>query len=130
MKQLSRILFLISFLILPAMTIAQTFTKITDPTNPVVTDQFETGGGCWIDLNHDGYLDLFVADGNQTNQPNFLYLNNRSGNFIKVVTGSVTTDGGSSIGGTFGDYNNDGKVDLFVTNRQPVSGPIFGNFLS
>ncbi len=111
-----------TFLVISVLTInniyAQTFTKITDITNPVVTDQFESGGGSWVDVNNDGWLDLFVANGNLTSQNNSLYINNRNGNFIKVVTGAVVNDGGSSIGGTFGDYNNDGNLDLFVTNRN------------
>ena len=97
---------------------AQTFTKITDASNPVVTDQFESGGGCWVDVNNDGWLDLFVANGNLTSQNNSLYINMRNGNFKKVTTGSVVNDGGSSIGGAFSDYNNDGNLDLFVTNRN------------
>lgn len=108
---------------------AQTFTRITDPSNPLVTDEFESGGGSWGDFNNDGFLDVFVAHGNLANQQNGLYLNNRNGGFVKVTTGSVITDGGSSIGGTWGDFNNDGDLDLFVTNRQPASGPLFGNFL-
>ena len=102
----------------------QTFTKITDITNPVVTDQYESGGGSWIDINNDGWLDLFVANGNLTSQNNSLYINRRNGNFTKVITGAVVNDGGSSIGGAFGDYNADGNPDLFVTNRN-----FFKNFL-
>ncbi len=100
------------------------FTRITDPGNPAVTDAFESTGACWVDFNNDGYLDLFVSNGNLTSQNNSLYLNNQNGNFIKITTGSVVNDGGSSIGGTWGDYNNDGNLDLFVSNRNN-----FGNFL-
>ena len=103
---------------------AQTFTRITDPTNPVVTDAFNSGGVSWIDLNGDGLLDLFVANGNLASQDDNLYLNLGGGNFYKVKTGQVVTSGGSSIGGAFGDYDNDGLPDLFVTNRNNV-----GNFL-
>ncbi|MBK8550413.1 MAG: VCBS repeat-containing protein [Ignavibacteria bacterium] len=100
------------------------FTQITSPGNPAVTDAFESTGACWIDFNNDGYLDLFVSNGNLTSQNNSLYLNNRSGGFVKITTGPVVNDGGSSIGGTWGDYNNDGNPDLFVANRNN-----FGNFL-
>lgn len=103
---------------------SQTFTKITSPLNPIVTDQLESGGGCWVDVNNDGLLDLFVANGNLSNQNNSLYINLGNGDFAKVFTGSVVNDGGSSIGGTFGDYNEDGNPDLFVTNRN-----FFKNFL-
>ena len=100
------------------------FTRITEAGNPVVTDQLESTGVCWVDFNNDGYLDLFVSNGNLTNQTNSLYLNDHNGGFRKIVTGAVVNDGGSSIGGTWGDYNNDGNLDLFVTNRNN-----FGNFL-
>jgi len=105
-------------------TNSQTYTKITDPVNPVVNEMLESGGGFWVDLNNDGWLDLFVANGNLTSQNNSLFINNRNGGFIKVQSGPVVTDGGSSIGGAFADYNNDGKSDLFVTNRN-----FFKNFL-
>src|ERR1041385_4511513 len=103
---------------------AQTLTSVTDSTNPIVTDSYESGGGSWVDVNRDGYLDLFVAHGNLSNQNNSLYLNDRHGGYIKVRTGAINNDGGSSIGSTWGDFNNDGKSDCFVTNRAN-----FGNFL-
>jgi hypothetical protein len=100
------------------------FTKITDPSNPAVTDSMESTGVCWVDFNNDGFLDLFVSNGNIVSQNNSLYLNNQNGGFIKITTGAIVNDGGTSIGGTWGDYNNDGNLDLFVTNRNS-----FGNFL-
>ncbi len=100
------------------------FTRVTDPGNPAVTDAFESTGASWVDINNDGYLDLFVSNGNLTSQNNSLYLNNRSGGYVKIFTGPVVNDGGSSIGGTWADYNNDGNLDLFVSNRNN-----FGNFL-
>jgi enediyne biosynthesis protein E4 len=100
------------------------FTKITSAGNPAVNDMFESTGACWVDFNNDGWLDLFVSNGNLSSQNNSLYLNNRSGSFIKITAGPVVNDGGSSIGGTWADYNNDGNLDLFVTNRNN-----FGNFL-
>lgn len=114
--KISLITFLIS--LLTSEIYPQSFTKITDINNPVVSDQFESGGGSWIDVNNDGWLDLFVANGNLTSQNNSLYINKHNGNFTKVQTGSIVNDGGSSIGGVFGDYDNDGNPDLFVTNRN------------
>jgi len=100
------------------------FVRITDPTNPVVTDLFETGGGAWADLDGDGLPELFVANGNLGNQNDALYLNLGGFAFQRVVGVPMATDGGSSIGATWGDYDNDGLLDLFVTNRN-----FFGNFL-
>ncbi len=106
------------------LAFSQSFTRITDPANPVVSEQFESGGGSWGDFNNDGFLDLFVANGNLSNQNNSLFLNDRHGSFSKIFNGAIVNDGGSSIGSAWGDFNNDGKLDLFLTNRAA-----FGNFL-
>jgi hypothetical protein len=95
-----------------------TFTKIS--SGPVVTD-VGAGFGCnWGDIDNDGDLDLFIA--NNYNQVNFLYRNEGNDVFTKVTNEPVVTDVGSSVGSTFGDYNNDGKLDLFVVN-QGYNGP-------
>lgn len=103
---------------------AQTFTAIFDPTNPIVHDGRESGGGSWIDVDGDGDLEFFVAHGNTANQNNSLYWNDGGLTFHRVTTGPVVNDGGSSIGGCWGDFDHDGRSDLFVTNRN-----FFGNFL-
>src|SRR5205085_7300684 len=103
---------------------AQNLDRVTDPVNPVVADAYESGGGTWVDLVGDGYLDLVVPHGNLTVQAGALYRNTRTGSFVRVVTGPVATNSGSSIGGAIGDFDNDGFPDLFVTNRNN-----FGNFL-
>jgi hypothetical protein len=102
----------------PALLRAQSFTRITDPSNPVVTDVASSGGGSWADVDGDGDLDLFVPNGNVERQDDALYLNDGAGGFIRAPAGPVTADGGPSIGGTFADVNKDGYLDLFVTNRE------------
>lgn len=100
------------------------FTSITTIGNPAVNDTLESTGVSWVDVNNDGFLDLFVANGNVISQNNSLYINDHNGGFIKITSGAIVNDGGTSIGGTWGDFNNDGNLDLFVTNRNS-----FGNFL-
>ena len=104
---------------------AQNFVRVTDPAHPFLTDAYESGGASWIDLVGDGALDVFVANGNLSVQPNTFYRNTRAGSFARVVSGPVAADGGSSIGGTFGDFDHDGHPDLFVTNQNNSGAPGF-----
>jgi len=91
---------------------AGTFTSIT--TGAIVTDTTKSNSASWGDYDNDGYLDLFVA--NTNNENNSLYHNNGNGTFTKIITGDIVNDGGNSFTGTWADYDNDGFLDLFVTN--------------
>ena len=92
------------------------FTKVTD--GPVVNDGGSSYGCTAADIDNDGDIDLFVSNYNENN---FLYLNNGDGTFTKVTSGSIVTDGGKSVGCAFGDYDNDGFVDLYVANRDQAN---------
>ncbi len=89
------------------------FTAVT--SDPVVTSGGISYGGSWGDYDNDGDLDLFVANWNQNN---FLYVNNGDGSFTAITSGPVVTSGGESLGGSWGDYDNDGDLDLFVANNN------------
>jgi hypothetical protein len=92
-----------------------TFTKIT--TGNIVNDTSWTLGSTWGDYDNDGDIDLFVSNGNFDN--NFLYANNGDGTFAKVISGDIVNDGGFSIGTSSADYDNDGDLDIFVSNSWP-----------
>jgi hypothetical protein len=82
--------------------------------------------GCtWGDYDNDGYLDLFVA--NASGQRNSLYHNRGDGTFDKITIGNIVTDGGDSIGCVWGDYDNDGFLDLFVANRSNQNNFLYHN---
>ncbi len=93
---------------------AQHFTKIT--TGAPVTDGGDSRSVNWIDYDNDGDLDLFVSNGKQGGENNFLYRNDGGGNFTKIVSSPVVSDSRSSDGSTWGDFDNDGDIDLYVTN--------------
>jgi hypothetical protein len=94
-----------------------TFTKIT--SGDIVNDVGNSVTCAWGDYDNDGYPDLFAANGGPNN---FLYRNNGNGTFTKITSGSIVNDGGYSAGCAWGDYDNDGNLDLFVANR---AGPNF-----
>lgn len=113
-----------------SQTVANFYYR-NDPTGfakqgsgPLATDP----GGSWssasADYDLDGDLDVFVANFNQNNA---LYRNDGGGAFAKIATGPVVTDGGSSLGSSWADYDNDGDPDLFVANANFGAGET--NFL-
>jgi len=97
-----------------------TFVKVTSSVFDL--DRAGSGRASWVDFDHDGFLDLFVA--NNGGQPgmeteaNSLYRNNGDGTFRKITTGSIVTDLGPCSAAVWGDYDNDGHVDLFVTDQR------------
>ena len=74
-----------------------------------------TGGApALFDYDNDGDLDLYVVQGQGTSG-NALY-ENVEGKFIDRSNGSGADNKGYGIGVSTGDYDNDGDVDLYVTN--------------
>ncbi len=92
------------------------FIKIAD--GDITTDEFDSYGAAWADYDNDGDMDIFVATPGETtpSKNNYLYNNNGDGTFEKVTGQNIVTDGGESFGGSWGDYDNDGDLDLFVSN--------------
>ena len=91
----------------------------------VLGNRFDASkGGCWGDFDNDGDPDLFIPNGKRfpsstTNDKNQLFLNHGDGSFSEVTSGPVVQDDGNSTGCTCGDYDNDGDLDLYVTNLGP-----------
>jgi hypothetical protein len=99
-----------------------TFTKIT--TGPVVTERSSFWSVAWGDFDGDGYLDLAAAAFHADSTPFeavHLYRNNGPGpngfTFTKVTTGAIATTLVNGAGLAWGDYDNDGQLDLFVGNH-------------
>lgn len=84
----------------------------------VATDLGKTVAAAWGDYDNDGFLDLFVANGNydRGQHRDFLYHNNGDGTFTKITTGTIATGNGDSGGAAWADVDNDGDLDLLVTN--------------
>ncbi len=92
-----------------------------------VSDSDFSYSASWADYDNDGWLDLFVANGFfAAGRNNFLYHNN-SGTLTRVTSGQIVATAEKSTSGVWGDYNNDGWLDLFVTNNLLESNALFRN---
>jgi hypothetical protein len=98
-----------------------TFAQMTNQAVGLGTVFKESYGAMWGDYDNDGHPDLFVAvkDDSGVNQTNLLYHNQGDGTFARVMTaGTICADNEYSLTGVWGDYDNDGFLDLFVPNGR------------
>ncbi len=95
-----------------------TFTETTAAAGVTDTHRRYGFGVAWVDLDDDGWLDLVVAN---DSGPNHVYRNRRDGRFEDVgyVSGAALDGSGreqAHMGIAVGDYDNDGRADLHITN--------------
>ena len=89
------------------------------------------GGVAMVDYDGDGWLDLFFVNGAAIEDPmlpghmpdksnprywNRLYRNNRDGSFSDVTEMAGVSGHSYGMGVAVGDYDNDGRPDIYVTN--------------
>ena len=91
------------------------FTKVTQIV--ALTDSLHSTCGSWADCDNDGDLDLFITDaiGQNTFLCNRLYLNNGNNTLELTNASEITSEGRSSRSASWGDYDNDGYLDLFIS---------------
>lgn len=88
-----------------------TFTNIVEQSG--ATDRLNAMGSIFFDYDNDNDLDLYLThDG----QPYILYKNIGGGNFIDVSEEAGINYDGNGMGTDVGDINNDGWLDIYVTN--------------
>jgi hypothetical protein len=83
-------------------------------------------GGLFLDYDRDGWIDIFLVDGGSPTDPSVtrkarhrLYRNRRDGTFDDVTPQSGIAQVHVGMGACAGDYDNDGWVDLYITNFGP-----------
>jgi len=102
------------------------FADLTAQSNvAVVCGQYSGWGGGLFDYDNDGYLDIFVANGDAHHEypeEAVLLRNDGRGKFIDVAdqSGPYFRQKYVSRGAAFGDYDNDGDIDVLVMN---LNGP-------
>ena len=108
-----------------------TFTDVTDVAGLAVG--VNTQGLAWGDYNNDGLLDLYISRGTTSGNGalgNTLYRNNGDGTFTDVTNQARVNDGTNTWAAVWGDYDNDGFLDLFVARPGTSAfGPGNANIL-
>jgi hypothetical protein len=95
-----------------------TFTDVTEEAGLVHFKSTQTA--VWFDYNGDGFLDIFVgneSDGKDA-MPCELYRNNGNGTFTEVAAQFGVDLVYFVKGVASGDYNNDGRPDLFLSTQS------------
>lgn len=81
-------------------------------------------GAAFLEYDNDGFLDFYIINGgfvekrkSRVTYGNMLYRNNNGdGTFADVTKQAHVGDSSYGMGVAVGDYNNDGFVDIYVTN--------------
>ena len=92
----------------------------------IVESLSDSWTSAWVDYNNDGWEDLFVTDKNPLNS-NQLYKNNGNGSFTKITTGPLVNTAEKTIASAWGDFNNDGNIDVFIVNATGSKSRLFKN---
>jgi hypothetical protein len=93
-----------------------TFEDVTSTAG--VAGPLRAWGVAWADFDNDGDLDLYIASRSDSNM---LYRNDGDGTFTSIGVSAGVADSRGSTGVAWGDYDNDGDLDLFVANRYTNS---------
>ncbi len=96
-----------------------------------ISRPFTRFGKAWADFDNDGLYDLFQANGRVTQhgepfsadpfaEPNLLYRGLPAATFEEISPrgGTLPTLYATSRGAAFGDFDNDGGIDILVVNRD------------
>ncbi len=94
-----------------------TFTEVTDRAG--IGGETQGHSAMWWDYDEDGWPDLYVD--NDFEPPDQLYHNNRDGTFTNVIDRVVPHLPFSAMGSDLGDVNNDGHIDLFVSEMAATN---------
>jgi len=100
-------------------------SNMIDFATTITSDNSGNYSSVWTDLNGDGLSDLYLAKcragANELTDPrriNMLYINNGDGSYTERAAEFGLADGLQSWSVDAGDVDNDGDVDIFITNHD------------
>ncbi len=106
-----------------ARTVGLDFVHINGASEQRFLPEILGSGGLFLDVDNDGWLDVFLVDGGSIADATVagrarhrLYRNRGNGTFEDVTAASGIRHREYGMGACAGDYDNDGLIDLYVTN--------------
>ena len=103
----------------PDCTEAPPFQELFN--DPAVDLSINSWGISAIDFNNDGYDDIFVP-AYEENEKSKLFINDGTGHFTEHAGGDLVNDLTPSVAPSWGDFDNDGDVDVVIANN--IGAPI------
>ena len=102
------------------------FTHVSGASERKFLPEILGSGGLFLDFDDDGWIDVFLVDGGSIADPaagrrarHRLFRNRRNGTFEDVTAQSGIQHREYGMGTCAGDYDNDGLIDLYITNVGP-----------
>lgn len=92
---------------------AQIFEKVPGRITSTPSDSRSVN---FLDLNKDGWEDIYISNGLKGGQRDLLYLNNGDGTFSQVEDQEIVQASNPSDGASFADFNNDGHIDGVISS--------------
>src|SRR5207244_950553 len=98
------------------------FTHVSGASDQKFLPEILGSGGLFFDFDDDGWLDIFLVDGGSFADPTVaqrarhrLFRNRGNGTFEDVTAASGIRHREYGMGACAGDYDNEGRVDLYIT---------------
>ncbi len=97
------------------------FEDISESAGVLGDDRWYSGT-TFVDINQDGYLDIYCSvGGKQGPNNNVLYINNTDNTFTERASEYGIDSDGINKQSTFFDYDKDGDLDLYIITYPPTS---------
>lgn len=101
-----------------------TFTENASGISTYTNNNYKFGSA-WGDYDNDGDMDLFTPDA-RSGQPGKLWRNN-GGSFSNVASAAGITSTSAMRSSCWGDYDNDGDLDLYVATDDAGPNLLYTN---
>jgi hypothetical protein len=103
----------IIYLILNDTLTSQVFTRMGGVISTSLSDSRSVNV---MDVNNDGWEDVFISNGLRGGQSDYMYINHGDGTFELDGNNSISQPLNPSVGAAFADVDNDGDIDGIITS--------------